>query len=98
MLCELVASMQRRSMPTPDASGRRHAVGKGADVVFVHLMSFFVAALALGQLSFEAAALVFGIVEFAEAIGNFHLSGDKFPSARSSRARPVSAWRAARSR
>ena len=55
------------------ATGRRHAVRQRANVVFIHLVSFFVAALALFQLRFKAAALIFGIVEFTEAVGDFHL-------------------------
>ena len=54
----------------PDASSGGHAVGEGADVVLVHLVGFVVAALAFLQLRFEAAALIFGIVEFAEAVGD----------------------------
>src|SRR6266516_2914317 len=50
------------------ASGGRHAVRESADVVFVHLMGFFVSALTFFELLLEAAALVFGIVEFAEAV------------------------------
>ena len=41
-------------------------------------MSFFVAALALFQLLFEAAALLLGVVEFAEAVGKLHLSRENF--------------------
>src|SRR5262249_45824938 len=50
------------------------------DVVFIHPVGFFVAALAFGVLLLEAAALVFRVVEFAEAVGDFHLSGENFPA------------------
>src|SRR5579884_3210015 len=53
-----------------------------ANVVLVHLMGFFVAALAFAQLLFEAAALLHGIVKLAEAIGDFHLTGENFPALR----------------
>ena len=43
-------------------------------------MSLFVTALALLELLFETAALVLGIVEFAEAVGNFHLSNEDLKS------------------
>ena len=43
-------------------------------------MSFFVAALALFQLGFEASALIFGIVQFAESVGNLHLSDVDLPA------------------
>ena len=41
-------------------------------------MSFFVAAFTFFELTFKTAALVFGIVEFAEAVGDFHLAGKNF--------------------
>ncbi len=43
-------------------------------------MGFFTATLALSQLLFEAAALIFGIVQFAEAVSNLHLAGKDFPA------------------
>src|SRR3970040_1724003 len=43
----------------------RQAVGEGADVVFVHLMGFQVAALALAQLVAEAFVLFEGVVDLA---------------------------------
>src|SRR4029077_7837106 len=43
-------------------------------------MGFVVAALSFLQLLFEAPTLVFGIVQFAEAVGNFHLSSKDFPA------------------
>src|SRR5271165_3217061 len=53
------------------ACGRRQAVRERADVVFVHLVGLFVATGALGELAFEAAALLLGIVELAEGVANF---------------------------
>ena len=50
------------------ASCGRHAVRQRANVVFIHLMSFFVAALALFQLRLETTPLIFRIVEFTEAV------------------------------
>ncbi len=58
------------------AGGGRHAEGEGADVVFVHLMRFFVAAGAFAELFFEAGALVVGVVELAEAVGEFHAAAE----------------------
>src|ERR1700730_7924975 len=43
-------------------------------------MGFVVAALSFLQLLFEAATLVFGTVQVAEAVVNFHLSGKDFPA------------------
>src|ERR1700674_118800 len=63
-----------------NAAGRWHSIRECPDVVFVHLVSLFVAALAFLELLFETAALVFGIVEFAEAVGNFHLPGEDLPA------------------
>jgi hypothetical protein len=44
------------------AGGGGKAVAEGADVVFVHVHGFFVATVFLGELRFEAGALVVGVV------------------------------------
>jgi len=43
------------------------------DVVLVHLVSFFISALTFRQLLLEASALIFRIIQLAEAIGDLHL-------------------------
>ena len=43
-------------------------------------MSFFVAALAFFQLRLKPMPLIFGIVEFAESVGNLHLSDKYLPT------------------
>src|SRR5205814_6167497 len=58
-----------------NAAGRRQYEGEGAYVILVHAVSFLVAALSLPQLLLEAAALLLGIVQLAEAIGDLHASG-----------------------
>ena len=65
-----------------NAPGWRHAVGKRADVILIHLVSFIIAALAFLQLRLKSPPLVLGIVEFAEAVGKFHLPGKNFETLR----------------
>ena len=43
-------------------------------------LAIFVSAFALAQLLFKAATLVFGIIQLAEAVGNFHLSDKNLPA------------------
>src|SRR5258708_6645799 len=43
-----------------------------ADVVFIHLMRFVVSAGTRGELHFEAAALIDGVVKFSKRVGDFH--------------------------
>src|ERR1019366_1356411 len=52
------------------ACGRRQPVRQSANVVLVHLVSFFVAAGAFAELLLEAAALFLGIVELAESVAD----------------------------
>src|SRR6266853_6565150 len=61
-----------------DTASRRQSEGEGANVVFVHAVGLFVTTLTLAELQFEAAALLLGIIQFAEAIGNFHAAGKDF--------------------
>src|SRR5215469_7661271 len=62
------------------ASGGGHAIGERANVVLIHLVRFFVAALAFLELGLEATALVLGVVELAEAVGNLHPAGKDLPA------------------
>src|SRR5215813_685202 len=62
--------------PNPLAAGWRHAVGERADVIFIHYMSFFVAAFAFRELLLEAATLLFRIVQLAEGVADLQ-SADK---------------------
>ena len=52
------------------AGGGRETVAEGADVVFVHLMGFIVAAFFFGHLLLEAGALVVGVVELGEGVAD----------------------------
>jgi len=52
------------------AGGGWEAEAERADVVLVHLVGFVVAAVALLQLVFEAAALVVGVVELGEGVAD----------------------------
>src|SRR6266550_7325497 len=61
-----------------DTASRRQSEGEGANVVFVHAVGLFVTTLTLAELQFEAAALLLGIIQFAEAIGNFHAADKDF--------------------
>ena len=61
--------MSSRSTPMPIPPVGRHAVLQGADVVRVEGVGFLVAGRPLACLLLEAAALVVGIVELAERIG-----------------------------
>jgi len=56
------------------AGSGREAVAEGADVVFVHLHGFVVAAGFFGELGFEAGALVVRVVELGEGIAYFEAS------------------------
>src|ERR1700678_2478589 len=58
------------------ASRGRQSVGQRANIVFVHLMSFFVAPSALAQLPLETAALLFRIVQLAESIADLQAAGE----------------------
>jgi hypothetical protein len=69
---ESVSIMVMRSIPRPSPPGGRHAELEGADVVLVHLVSFVVALLALGELLAEAPSLFVGIVELRERIRHLH--------------------------
>src|SRR5664279_766382 len=52
------------------ARGRRQSVRQRANVVLVHLVSFFVAARAFVELLLEAPALLLGIVQLAEGVAD----------------------------
>ena len=75
MVCE---SVKQHCQPvesyTYTARGR-HPVRKRANIVFIHLVRFVISAFAFLQLRFKAPPLILRIVEFAEAVGNLHLSG-----------------------
>ena len=58
-------------MPMPSPCGGGEAVAEGADVVFVDGGGFIVAAGFVGDLRFEAAALVVGVVELGEGVADF---------------------------
>src|SRR6266516_441094 len=62
------------------ASCRGHTVRERANVVFIHLMCFVVAALAFFDLLLEAAALIFRIIQFTKTVGDFHFTGENFPA------------------
>src|SRR5579862_602254 len=61
---------------------RRHSVRQRANVVFIHLVRFIVATLALFQLRLKAGTLVLRIIQLAEAVGDLHLAGKDFPPLR----------------
>ena len=58
--------------PDPFAAGRRHPVGQRPDVVLVHLVRLFVAALAHRQLHFEAAPLLLRVVQLGVGVADLH--------------------------
>ena len=58
--------------PDAFAAGGRQAIGKGSDVIFIHLMRLCVALFAQGKLRFKAAALLARIVQFGKGVSDFH--------------------------
>src|SRR6267142_2517459 len=62
------------------AGRRRQPVGKRTDVVLVHDVRLFIAAFPLAKLLLEAAALLFRIVQLAEAIGDFQTADKNLES------------------
>ena len=66
----LIGEQHHQAVDThPDATGRRHAVLERPDVIGVKLLRFVVAGVALRALILEPRALIIGIVELAERVG-----------------------------
>ncbi len=59
------------------AAGWRQAVGESANVILVHLVGFFVAALALRDLLLKTAALLLRIVQLAKSVANLQSADEE---------------------
>ena len=55
-----------------DAGGRRHAVAKCTNVIFVEYHRFFISALAFRHLIYEPVILLFRVVKLTKAVSHFH--------------------------
>ncbi len=62
----------------PHPARWRHPITKRPNIVEIHLVRFFVAALAFFLLRLVAPPLIFRVVQFAEAVGDFHLPNEYF--------------------
>src|SRR5208282_4498423 len=73
-------SQQHRQAIDADAftGGWRQSVRQGANVVVVHLVSFFVAARPFAPLLFETMPLLLGIVQLAEGITDLQTADKNF--------------------
>jgi hypothetical protein len=69
---EFVRIMVKAVDADADSARGRHSVAEGADVVLVHLVGLVVALRALAELLQEAVALLEGIVQLREAVGDLH--------------------------
>ena len=54
----------------------RHAVFQGFDVVVIHEVGFVITRLAIFHLLLKPSPLIFGVIEFGKAVGDFP-TGDK---------------------
>ncbi len=79
---ESVRSITNASIPMPLTRRWRHAVFQSFYVVFVHKMGFAVTGVPVLHLLEEPAHLVFRVVEFGKAIGNFTPRDEKLKSIR----------------
>ena len=82
----------------PDAAGRRHPLFERLDERLVVGLRLLVAALELGRLLLEAAALLVGVVELAEGVGDLDPADEGLPALDQARPRSGAPWRRARAR
>ena len=75
-----VSSITRRSMPSPTPAGRRHPVLERPHVGLVERLRLLVAAPQLLGLLLEAAALLVGVVELGERVGDLEAADVGLPA------------------
>ncbi len=93
-----VSSITRRSIPMPTPPVGGIPCSSALDEVLVVRLRLFVAALQLLRLLLEAAALLVGVVQLAEAVGDLDPAGERLEALDQRPPRSGGTWRRARAR